>query len=83
MTPLEHAIHAVWPLIVVTLHRYVLDKALAPLGRAVLRLFKPERVVEKLVEKAEEVLEEKVEARIRPPDTQEASEKPSTSGSSS
>jgi hypothetical protein len=63
MTNVEHLIHAVWPVIVVTVHRWVLDKLLAPIGRAVLKALKPEAVVEKLVDKAEQAIESKLESK--------------------
>jgi hypothetical protein len=63
MTLLEHAVHVVWPLVVVSTHRYVLDKLLAPASRYLLGLFKPAKVVEKLVDKAEEAIESKLEKK--------------------
>ena len=60
MTPLEHAIHATWPVVVAFGHRYVLDKLLAPVGRYVLKLLRPEKVLEKVEDKVEEVVEDKL-----------------------
>lgn len=58
----EHLIHFAWPLVVATFHRYVLDKLLAPIGRAIVSLFKPDRLAEKLIEEVESKLESKIES---------------------
>lgn len=60
MTTIEHIIHGVWPVVVVTFHRYLLDKLLAPIGRYLLSLVKPSKLVEKAVDSVEEAIEHKL-----------------------
>ena len=69
MNKIEHLIHGIWPIIVVGFHRIVLDKLLAPIGRAIWGMFKPTKLLDKAIEaveeKVEKVIEDKVENKVK------------------
>lgn len=54
-----HVLHGIWPIVVVSLHKYILERVLLPVGKAVLKVVRP-----KVKDVVSDIVEHKVEARI-------------------